>query len=250
MTPLVKTALALGAVLLAAPAGSEEKSAVPRGVVELFTSQGCSSCPKADAAFKRLAGRSDVVALSYHVDYWNYLGWVDTLSSPENTQRQYDYAAALGRRNVYTPQAVVNGRTHLNGGDLAAIEGNLEMMAKGAEGLRLPVTLTLDDDCIDVAIAGADTGGKAHVLAAYFTRTRDVAIEKGENAGKTVTYSNIVTDLQTISMWQGKPLELELPLAMLQRKGHENVAILVQAKNPDGTPGPILGAAMLPPLKR
>lgn len=223
---------------------------MPKGVVELFTSQGCSSCPKADAAFKRLANRKDVVALSYHVDYWNYLGWADTLSSPENTQRQYDYAAALGRRNVYTPQAVINGRTHLNGGDLAGIEGNLERMSGAATGLSIPVSLSLDDDCIDIAIGGRASGGKADVLAAYFTRSRDVTIGKGENAGKTITYSNIVTDLQTISMWQGKPLDLDLPLAMLKKKGHDSVAILVQSKNPDGSPGPILGAALLPPLKQ
>lgn len=250
MTPFLRIAILTGTVALALPASGEEQAVAPKGVVELFTSQGCSSCPKADAAFRRLATRKDVVALSYHVDYWNYLGWADTLSSPENTQRQYDYAAALGRRNVYTPQAVINGRTHLNGGDLAGIEGNLTSMAEKAAGLSLPVTLTLEDDCIDIAIGGSSGIAKADVLAAYFTRSRDITIEKGENAGKTITYSNIVTDLQTISMWQGKPLSLELPLAMLEKKGHDSVAILVQAKNADGTPGPILGAALLPPISR
>ena len=87
----------------------------PAGVVELFTSQGCSSCPPADEIFGELARKGDVIALAYHVDYWDYLGWQDTLATQDNTARQYDYAKTFGARSVYTPQAVINGRTHVNG---------------------------------------------------------------------------------------------------------------------------------------
>ena len=102
----------------AARAGDIE---TPAGVVELFTSQGCSSCPPADKALETLAREGKVVALAYHVDYWNYLGWADTMASKENTERQYAYARMFGRSGVYTPQAVINGRDHRNGADLKGI---------------------------------------------------------------------------------------------------------------------------------
>jgi len=104
--------LVLLASLLAAGGAMAGDVREPKGVVELFTSQGCSSCPPADATLGQLVAQGDVVALSYHVDYWNYLGWADTLSSKENTARQYGYAKTMGRSGVYTPQAVINGRDH------------------------------------------------------------------------------------------------------------------------------------------
>ena len=118
-------ALAFGLLAAAgAPAGAQEKQAV-KGVVELFTSQGCSSCPPADAALKSLVDEGDVVALAYHVDYWNYLGWADTLASKDNTDRQYAYARMFGRNGVYTPQAVLNGREHINGADISGIRDRI-----------------------------------------------------------------------------------------------------------------------------
>ncbi|TIX65173.1 MAG: DUF1223 domain-containing protein, partial [Mesorhizobium sp.] len=108
---LAALALALSACAGTALAGELEKPQAdkPLGVVELFTSQGCSSCPPADEFFAELAGKQDIVALAYHVNYWDYLGWQDTLSNKENTDRQYDYMRAFGSRSVYTPQAVING---------------------------------------------------------------------------------------------------------------------------------------------
>ena len=99
-------------------------------MVELFTSQGCSSCPPADALFAELAAKEDLVALAYHVDYWDYLGWQDTLSRKENTERQYDYMRAFGSRSVYTPQAVINGRVHVNGASRGEVDGALARMAR------------------------------------------------------------------------------------------------------------------------
>lgn len=109
-----------------------------KGVVELFTSQGCSSCPPADAVLGELVGQGYVVALAYHVDYWNYLGWKDTLSSKQSTDRQYDYARTLGRSSVYTPQVVINGRDHSNGADKSGINGKIDASTKAGVALQSP----------------------------------------------------------------------------------------------------------------
>src|ERR1043165_5836167 len=129
----------------------------PLGVVELFTSQGCNSCPPADALFAELAAKDDIVALSYHVDYWDYLGWKDTLSRKENTERQYDYMRAFGSRSVYTPQAVLNGRAHVNGANRGEVDGALARMARSGEGMRVPVKVSRTSDrvIIDAGDAGA-----------------------------------------------------------------------------------------------
>lgn len=217
---------------------------VPKGVVELFTSQGCSSCPKADAAFEKLAQDKNVIALSYHVDYWNYLGWADTLSTPENTRRQYDYAAGLGRSNVYTPQAVLNGRAHLNGADLRSIEQQIDAFSGEKQGLDIPVSAELDDDCVRIGIGPGS--GNAHVVIAYFTPELDVLIEKGENAGKMVSYHNVVSSIETIGMWEGEALKLQLPIDVIGKKGRERAAILLQSEKPDGALGPIRGGVLVP----
>lgn len=239
---ILVTVLSLALPLASAVSGAERQ--LPKGVVELFTSQGCSSCPKADAAFEKIARDPEVIALSYHVDYWNYLGWDDTLSTPENTRRQYDYAAGLGRSNVYTPQAVLNGRAHLNGGDLRGIEAQIAALADKGETLDIPVHAALDDDCIRINV-GAGTGD-AHVVVAYFTPEQMVRIEKGENAGKTIAYHNVVTSIETIGMWEGKALDLQLPMDVLGKKGRERAVILVQTKRHDGALGAIRGAALVP----
>lgn len=223
---------------------SEAEPVRPRGVVELFTSQGCSSCPKADAAFEKLARDGSVIALSYHVDYWNYLGWEDTLSTPENTRRQYDYAAGLGRSNVYTPQAVLNGRTHLNGGDLRGIERKIGDLSASERGLDVPISVSLDDDCIRIDVASGK--GAAHVVIAYFTPELDVRIEKGENAGKTISYHNVVSSIETIGMWEGEALKLQLPLDVLGKQGRERAVILLQSEGEKGVLGPIRGGALVP----
>jgi hypothetical protein len=222
----------------------EAGSTVPRGVVELFTSQGCSSCPKADQAFSQLAADPTVIALSFHVDYWNYLGWKDTLSSPDNTERQYEYAASFGRSNVYTPQAVINGRLHMKGGELTGIEGRFKQLAEGRQGLDVPVRVEREDDCLEISV-GSGTGA-ASVVVAYFARERKVRIDKGENAGKTITYRNVVQSVETIGMWEGKPLRLTLPLDVLKKDGRESAAILVQSDPGKGALGPIRGAALVP----
>ena len=215
----------------------------PRGVVELFTSQGCASCPPADAAFEKLATRDDIVALAYHVDYWNYLGWSDTLGSKENTARQYAYARALGRSNVYTPQAVVNGREHMNGADLPTISDRMDGMNRAGNGLVVPVTAAMKGGELDIAI-GEGTG-RANVVIAYFRREQTVEVLKGENKGRKANYWNAVYDLQTVGMWDGTPLELTLPASVIKGTEKDGCAVLLQSADERGAPAAILGATML-----
>lgn len=138
-------AVALALLTHAAPGTAAERQK-PLGVVELFTSQGCNSCPPADAVFGDLAREGKVVALAYHVNYWDYLGWRDTLSSVDATQRQYDYMSALGTQSVYTPQAVVNGRAHMNAARRGEVESALRSMAQGNTGLQVGVSATRSGD--------------------------------------------------------------------------------------------------------
>src|SRR6185312_605046 len=113
----------------------------PLGVVELFTSQGCNSCPAADAALGRIVRQGNVVVLAYHVDYWDYLGWKDTLGSRANTERQYAYAKAFGSSQVYTPQAVINGRSQMNGGYVGEVEAELSTLDRSGEGMAVDISV-------------------------------------------------------------------------------------------------------------
>lgn len=228
--------------LLVAPAMANE-SVTPSGVVELFTSQGCSSCPPADAALEKLVNQDSALALAYHVDYWNYLGWTDTLASKQNTKRQYGYATTMRRSNVYTPQAVLNGRMDLSGADLAGIHAGLADLTQKDMGLTVPVKATVKGKEIDISLGEGD--GKADVVIAYFIRREVVNITRGENTGKTVTYLNSVTDVETVGMWNGTPMTLKIPMSVMDGSKYDGCAVLLQQTGPNGEPGPILGAAKL-----
>ncbi|MDX3927448.1 MAG: thioredoxin family protein [Shinella sp.] len=236
---------ALGVAISSAGA-QEQKTA--KGVVELFTSQGCFSCPPADKALETLAREGDVVALAYHVDYWNYLGWTDTLASKDNTDRQYAYARMFGRNSVYTPQAVLNGREHINGAKLDGIKTKISELDKEDKGLTVPVDAKMDGDEIRIRIGSGE--GKANIVVAYFDQQRTVKIENGENSGRKVTYWHAVTDVQTIGMWEGKEANLVLPATMLTEKENGGCAILLQKMRTADTPDAILGATVLIPSKK
>jgi hypothetical protein len=241
--PLPIRAVFILASLLIAGGALAGESRTPKGVVELFTSQGCSSCPPADATFGELVAQGDVVALSYHVDYWNYLGWADTLSSKENTERQYGYAKTMGRSGVYTPQAVINGRDHVKGTDLPGINGKVESLRQNGHGLNIPVTAAMRGDEIEIEIGEGQ--GEAEVVVAYFTKRQQVEVTKGENSGKHMDYWHSVYDVQSVGMWNGKSMKLTLPGKIMGKSKKDGCAILLQASGPSGEPAAILGATVL-----
>jgi hypothetical protein len=213
----------------------------PKAVLELFTSQGCSSCPMADALLEELGERPDLVTLAYHVDYWDYTGWEDTFGAKENSKRQRDYASAWGSSRIFTPQLVVNGESGVVGSKRGKVDAALATA-------KMPLVVSLEqaaDDTLDVDIAAEpDSGlpGAVVWLVTYIDRA-DVAIDRGENEGKTVAYTHIVTGKQVLGMWDpAKGAALTLPLADVLVGKSDGVAILVQ-QDKDGLPGPILGAA-------
>ncbi|MBZ9892361.1 thioredoxin family protein [Mesorhizobium sp. BR1-1-3] len=248
---LAALALAFSASAGAGHAGESDRAQTdrvqiekPLGVVELFTSQGCSSCPPADTLFSELAAKEDIVALAYHVDYWDYLGWQDTLGRKENTERQYDYMRAFGSRSVYTPQAVINGRVHVNGANRGEVDGALARMAKSGEGMRVAVKVSRTSDRVMIDAGDAGNGpSDAHVVIVYFDPPQTVKVGEGENTGRKMTYWNAVTGIQTAGMWHGKAQRYELPMSEIAKK--DGCAVLLQSVGKDGMPGPILGAAFI-----
>ena len=213
----------------------------PIGVVELFTSQGCSSCPPADKALGKLIEEGKVLALSYHVDYWNYLGWEDTLATKEATDRQYAYAKTLKRRGVYTPQVIVNGRDHLVGSNYNGIKARVSKFDSSERGLAVPLTISASNDEISISIGEGE--GKASIVAVYFDNENTVDIKRGENRGRQITYHHSVKDIETIGMWYGKAQETKLPMAVMEKVKDGGAAILLQSMASEGTPSAILGAA-------
>lgn len=221
-----------------------EPTTRPLGVIELFTSQGCNSCPPADELFAKFAAQDDIVALAYHVTYWDYLGWQDKLASTDNTERQYAYMRAFGSRSVYTPQAVINGRTHVNGAKREEVTGALDNLAKTGQGMNVEVKVTENGDTYTIDVGEAKgANNAAHVVVVHYQPPQVVDLQKGENKGRSVTYWNAVTDLHTAGMWHGKAQRFELPKSEVEKKG--GCAVLLQAVGKDGLPGPILGAAVV-----
>ena len=214
-------------------------AAEPMAVVELFTSQGCSSCPAADRVIGELAAEGRVIALSVPVDYWDYLGWKDTLAQHSNSMRQRGYAGARGDRQVYTPQVVVNGSMQVIGSDREAIEAACKSAAKAT----VPVTLTRSGDNIEVDV-GAGQGAPATVWLLTVARASPVAISRGENHGRTVTYSNVVRSWQRVAEWTGSPMKSSVPLPELNAKDADAIVILVQPGSIEN-PGPVRGASMI-----
>jgi hypothetical protein len=223
--------------------GGPARSATP-AVVELFTSQGCSSCPNADALLARVAERDDVIALSLSVDYWDYLGWKDTLARSKFTERQRDYKGSLGIGMVYTPMMVVNGVVHFNGADGDKLTQALAQSSNGEMSRHVAVQLRAEDAKVVIEAGAALPGTEvknATLWLAVLSKSIEVPIERGENSGRTITYHNVVRDLLPMGMWSGRPLKVELSRRSVLRTGSERLAVLLQQ---DGA-GPILGAAMM-----
>jgi hypothetical protein len=191
-------------------------------VVELFTSQGCSSCPPAEKYLGELARRPEVLALSFHVDYWDELGWRDRFSSPEATRRQRDYAHALGLQSVYTPQAIVDGKRDFVGSNRAAIDSALK---EGAVGV--PVSLLIHDASVVVGIGAKENAAPSDVVLVAYLRSATSSIGRGENAGRTIQESNVVRSFRRIGRWQGSAQAWQARLDSIPRDATD-VAILVQ----------------------
>ncbi len=245
MSPGHTAVVAIGAALAlsAAPA-----SAAPqvKSVIELFTSQGCSSCPSADRLLGEYAARPDLLVLSYNVDYWDYLGWKDTLASPDNTQRQRDYSASRGDGgDVYTPQAVVDGRVGVVGSRRDALDAAL---SANANSLTVPIALASDKDMVTVNIGAAPAGTPhATLWLVMYTRSVTVPVGRGENAGNSLTYTDVVRKLRQVAMWTGAPMSVNLSRSEMEHAKADRCAVLLQTEVGDGRPGPIIGAAALDP---
>lgn len=242
----VAAVLAMTGLVANAPAQETSKSK-PIGVIELFTSQGCSNCPKADRAIEQLAARGDVVTIAFHVDYWNYMGWQDTLSAKENTERQYGYAKTLGIKNVFTPQIVLNGAHDTKVTNPDRLVDELGRLNGTPDGMPVSVSAVLSPEEMTITIGDGPAVGinKADVVVAYFRKHSTVEIQKGENQGKKIVYRNAVTKLETVGIWEGKALTVKLPAAVLAKRGFDGCAILLQSHDADNNPGRIIGAAAL-----
>lgn len=186
-----------------------------KGVIELFTSQGCSDCPPADRTLGGYADRGGYITLAWHVDYWDYLGWKDTFSSKSATNRQEAYNSKIGA-GVFTPQFITNGNHSGLGG-----------------GGGLPVSVNVKNNGGSLSVsAGAGSGSATFYLVTY-TNSATVQVQRGENAGKNITYRHPVSGLRSIGQWNGSAVSLNVP------HGGSNCAVLLQR----GTNGPIIGAA-------
>jgi hypothetical protein len=234
--------LTLCALTAAQPAVSGE----PRAVVELFTSQGCSSCPAADRLMGELARDPSLVAMSLNVDYWDYLGWKDTLALHGHSNRERAYANARGDREVYTPQVVVNGLKAVLGSDRSAIEAAIAKTRRDAAPLAVPVTLRVDGDRITAEVADAGDGRKSgEVWLCPITGKVTVDVGRGENSGKTLTYYNVVRRWVKLGDWSGKAASFSAPLGDLGGADIDSFAVLVQS-GVAAKPGVVLGAAIAP----
>jgi len=240
MGTLSRLVIALG--LTVAAAIPQALASGPSAVAELFTSQGCSSCPPADRLVEQLSKNSDILALSLPVDYWDYLGWRDTLASPENSSRQRAYAASRGDRSVYTPQIVVNGREHIVGSDARALTAALDRAAP----LSATVNLKMTDMAVEAEVTGNLPDG-VRMATVFFLSVKEsetVAVGRGENAGASITYANVVRSMQPIGMWSGGEETFRMPKSELMKSDGTQCAILVQLEGNTG-PGAIIGAAMM-----
>ena len=220
----------------------------PRAVIELFTSQGCSSCPPADKLLGELAHDPSLITMSLAVDYWDYLGWKDTLALHGHSNRQRAYADARGDREVYTPQVVVNGVVHVLGSDRAAIEAAIAKTRASAAPLTLPVTMTVANGKVTVNVPAAkDENRDGEVWLCPITNAAPVAIGRGENHDKTLTYYNVVRRWVKLGDWHGQAASFSVPLADLPNGDYslndiDRLAVVLQS-GVAAKPGLMLGAA-------
>lgn len=224
------------AVLTCGLAQADEAEGAGPVVVELFTSQGCSSCPPADALLNRLANRSDVLPLALHVDYWDYIGWKDAFARPEHTSRQKAYAHVAGARTIYTPQMVIGGVEQIVGA--RPMEVADAVMKHLRDGYIVQLSAVEEGDEVRVTAPALERDDSFAVHHVRFMPEATVAIKRGENAGKTLVYSNVVTGWDVLGEWSGNaPLDMLVPA-----NNDGGAAVILQHQGI----GPIVGAVKLP----
>lgn len=233
----------LGIGCVAAAAFASNVQAGDRALIELFTSQGCSSCPAADRLLSELARDKSLVTLSLSVDYWDYLGWKDTLALHRNTQRQRGYAKSRGDRHVYTPQAVVNGLLHTVGSDRAAIERAIARSLDRTGTMAVAVSMSDADGGIKIALPDSSFGAHGEVWLCGVKHAAAVQVSRGENRGRTLTYHNVVRGWRKLGDWNGKSASWTVSRSDL-KAGIDQAAVIVQER-PNGHPGRVLGAASI-----
>jgi hypothetical protein len=238
---VVASLVGCGTSVLAAETGNV------KAVVELFTSQGCSSCPPADRVLGELARDPHVLAISFPVDYWDYIGWKDTLATPIYTLRQQAYAKTSGRGDVYTPQAIINGIADAVGSDRTQIEAAESLTAKRADVMSVPLKIAEQGGSINISVGAAPTGAprNAGVFLLALASKRTVNVQRGENAGSTLTYSNVVRAITKVGEWNGTPANLHASLEQARLDGADAYAVIVQ-EGGRGSPSTILAAAKGP----
>ena len=244
----LSAAAALSALMILlvapAPASARPEAMKIKAVVELFTSQGCSSCPPADKLLKTYVDKEDVIAMTMPVDYWDYLGWKDTLASPANTRRQRDYAIKRGDGQVYTPQLVINGIAHEVGSRKSSIDRTIEKTSLKIQANKVPMRIWLDNGTMVVEAGSPSDGAKlkgATIWLATVKKEAPISIRRGENSGRKISYYNVVKDLTAIGMWNGKPVSVRLAKHAVMRNGADGCIVFLQY----GKAGPIIGGAEL-----
>jgi len=230
--------LIAGAALLAGGPATAEPKGGPWSI-ELFTSQGCSSCPPADRNLGKLAGRPDVVALSFHVNYWDYIGWKDRFATKEGTERQRIYARTLKQRYVYTPEMVVDGRAHEPGVKESMIEGLLADVRRQSSRRTTPELKRTADGALTIRLAAAKLDQPADVIVFAYDRRHSTPVERGENSGHRLDNFNVVRRFEIVDRWDGSERQWTVPADRFQPD--QGIAVLVQQADQ----GPVLGANKL-----
>jgi hypothetical protein len=217
----------------------------PRAVIELFTSQGCSSCPTADKLLAEFGADPSLIPLSLPIDYWDYLGWKDTLALPGHTARQKAYSHVRGDREIYTPQAVVNGIAQAIGSDRAGIEDAVAQSRNYPSSLSVPLQVRVADERVSVTVAARAEAAGGEVWLCALSRSVPVSIARGENRGRTITYTNVVRRWVKLGNWKGKSENFAVPVDAIKFDGVDAVAVILQSGSFE-KPGAIMGASLAP----
>lgn len=205
-------------------------------VVELYTSQGCSSCPPADEMLHELAERSDVIALALHVDYWDYIGWADSFADPAYTTRQQNYARVAGARSIYTPQMVIGGQDHIVGAKAREMDSLIQIHSAQPTGTQISLQRSGDQLRITGQSQQALRAGTI-VQLIRFSPEETVNIMRGENAGRAISYANIVTQWRGVGEWSGQgALDMSVTVT-----GNSPIVVIVQEPGP----GAVMASAVL-----